>query len=280
MIADEAFRVFDSQNYRGKALLPHDLLKAYHIREMRGETPSMQSAIVEGWESVPDAELDRLFSAYLWRIQRWSRGLPAPAFTARHIDAFKGLTAKSASTPSARYHLAAQAAVPMLSAWSTAQSDDADRNVGRSRFQLDAPILAGRTFFAMVTFMLTELKRLRSEGFEEKGWKAFASTDDEFRELASRSRYRYLSELYLAALLYYTNKFGDTDVREAKERLFKWAFSLRTSHQRVQFVTVNNHASAVGDEPSAFVLLKECGSRGRPPEALNRGQGARSGLGA
>ena len=30
----EAFQFFDSQNARGKALYPHDLLKAYHLREM------------------------------------------------------------------------------------------------------------------------------------------------------------------------------------------------------------------------------------------------------
>ena len=30
----EAFQLFDSQNSRGKALYPHDLLKAYHLREM------------------------------------------------------------------------------------------------------------------------------------------------------------------------------------------------------------------------------------------------------
>ena len=130
----------------------------------------MQSAIVEGWEAVPDSELDRLFSAYLWRIQRWSRGLSAPAFEVRHVDAFKGLTAKNARTPSARYHLAAQAAVPMLSAWNSVESDDAVRNAGRSRFQLDSPVLAGRSFFEMVTFMLAELKTLRAEGYKEDGW--------------------------------------------------------------------------------------------------------------
>ena len=32
----EAFQFFDSQNARGKALYPHDLLKAYHLREMAG----------------------------------------------------------------------------------------------------------------------------------------------------------------------------------------------------------------------------------------------------
>lgn len=31
---NEAFQFFDSQNARGKALYPHDLLKAYHLREM------------------------------------------------------------------------------------------------------------------------------------------------------------------------------------------------------------------------------------------------------
>ena len=31
----EAFQFFDSQNARGKTLYPHDLLKAYHLREMR-----------------------------------------------------------------------------------------------------------------------------------------------------------------------------------------------------------------------------------------------------
>jgi len=257
---DEAFRVFDSQNYRGKALLPHDLLKAYHLREMRGETPTMQWAIVEAWESVDDSGLDRLFSTYLWRIHRWSRGLPAPAFAARHVDAFKGLTMKGVATPSARYHLAAQAAVPLLAAWTGAQSDEAERAAGRSRFQLDAPVLAGRAFFEMVTFMLTELSRLRKEGFTEEGWDRYSSTDADFRELPSKSRYRYVSELYLAALLYYTNKFGETEVREAMHRLFSWSFSPRTRLQRVQFATINNHASAVGEQPSVFALLRNADS--------------------
>jgi hypothetical protein len=55
--ADEAFRVFDSQNYRGKPLAPHDLLKAHHLREMRDETAAMKQAVVEAWESVEDDDL-------------------------------------------------------------------------------------------------------------------------------------------------------------------------------------------------------------------------------
>ena len=104
--------------------------------------------------------------------------------------------------------------------------------------------------------MLAELARLREDGYAEPGWNQFASTDSNFREVPSKARYRYVSELYLAALLYYTNKFGDAEVREAEQRLFKWAYSLRTRHQRVQTVSINNHASAVGGDRSAFVLLR------------------------
>jgi len=253
--ADEAFRVFDSQNYRGKALLPHDLLKAYHLREMQGETESMKSALVETWESVADAELDRLFSAYLWRIRQWSRGLSAPTFAPRHVDAFKGLTERSAGTPAARYHLAAQAAVPLLEAW-TIQSDEGERSAMRSRFQLDAPVQAGRSFFEMVTFMLAELKQLRREGYSEDGWNLYASTDADFKEESSKSQYRYVSELYLAALLYYTNKFGAAEIGEAKRLLFRWAYSLRTQLRRVQMVSINNHARSLVEGKSAFVLLR------------------------
>ena len=46
---DEAFQLFDSQNTRGRALYPHDLLKAYHLREIHDKY-EMQNAVVK-WES-------------------------------------------------------------------------------------------------------------------------------------------------------------------------------------------------------------------------------------
>lgn len=260
--ADEAFRVFDSQNYRGKALRPHDLLKAFHLREMRGESDAMKLALVETWELTPDADLDRLFSTYLWRIRQWSRGLSAPPFSSRHVDAFKGITRNAARTPSAQYHLAAQATVPLLASWN-AQPEDEERIAARSRFQLDAPVQAGRFFFEMVTFMLAELQRLRGEGYAGIDRDDFASTDKYLRELPSRSHYRYVSELYLAALLYYTNKFGDVELPEAKRILMRWSYGLRTRLRRVQMSSVNNLARDPAPGQSAFVLLR---SAERPAE--------------
>lgn len=245
---DEAFRVFDSQNYRGKPLAPHDLLKAHHLREMRNESAAMKVAVVEAWESVRDEDLDRLFSTFLYRISKWSRGESTLKFAIRDIGMFKGISARPyrSFSPNQQYHLAAQAAMPLLSAWTMSSEHDA-RNAGRSRFQLDAPLVAGRAFFEMVTFMLEELKMLEREVI-----------DSDFKKFGpSQSRYRYVYELFIASLLYYTNKFGDEEIDEARNRLFAWAYSLRVELLRVQFVSADNRARGKSDvNKSPFVLLR------------------------
>lgn len=263
---DEAFRVFDSQNYRGKPLAPHDLLKAYHLREMRDETPAMKAAVVEAWESVMDDDLDRLFSTYLYRIVRWSRGESAPGFSVHDIGVFKGISPQKNRSPNARYHIAAQAAIPLLNLWGSPFSGSVDRDSGRIRFQLDAPLLAGRPFFEMVSFMLTELRRLAGEAFTE-GRKEFAlynvddiETTKDLKERPNQSRYRYVSELYLAALLYYTNKFGDEDLTVARDHLFAWSYSLRVELLRVQFRSIDNLARGDQSKVSAFTLIRNAES--------------------
>jgi hypothetical protein len=220
----------------------------------------MKTAIVEAWESVKDEDLDRLFSTYLYRIARWSRGESAPGFTTHDIAMFKGISPSSSLSPSARYHLAAQAAIPMLNAWGASSSAIGERDAGRSRFQLDAPLPAGRPFFEMVSFMLVELKLLRQEAFPED-WGDFASSYAEsLEERPSRSRYRKVSELYLAALLYYTNRFGEEDVGAARERLFAWAYALRVNLLRVQPQSVDNRGRGRDQASSAFVLLRNVSS--------------------
>lgn len=243
---DEAFRVFDSQNYRGLTLKPHDLLKAHHLREMRTETHAMQVAVVDTWESVEDKELDRLFSKFLYRIARWSRGESAPGFEIHDIGMFKGISRNDAGglSPSARYHLAAQAAMPLLCTFG-AGAGLTDWDALRSRFQLDALLVAGRPFFEMVAFMLEELDKLESEVKGQLG---------QFD--GSKSRYQYVYELFVAALLYYTNKFGHEDLEETRDRLFAWAYALRIEKLRVQFASVDNRARGSDAPPSPFILLR------------------------
>ena len=242
---DEAFRVFDSQNYRGKPLAPHDLLKAHHLREMRSESTEIQAAVVKTWESTTDEALNRLFSIFLYRIARWSRGESAPGFSVHDIGMFKGIAPKGALSPFERYHQAAQAAIPLLMAWVAPGTPD-ERDAARSRFQLDAPLVAGRPFFEMVSFMLGELAALEQEAQQHAA--PFGP---------SRSRYRYVYELFAAALLYYTNKFGDNGLPQARDKLFAWAYALRVQMARVQFASIDNRARGKDDAAaSPFVMMR------------------------
>ena len=61
----EAFQFFDSQNARGKALYPHDLLKAYHLREMNNVDTTETEKVVKTWEDLDQKELSVLFNEYL-----------------------------------------------------------------------------------------------------------------------------------------------------------------------------------------------------------------------
>ncbi|MBP1325840.1 hypothetical protein JOF28_001072 [Leucobacter exalbidus] len=266
---DEAFRIFDSQNYRGKPLAPHDLLKAHHLRAMEGESEATIHAVIERWESAGDDALNRLFSLYLYRIARWSHGERATSFTDRDIHMFKGLTQEDAQTPSLRYHLAAQSALPLLNSWSgshatpqrTQASDTHDREREHSRFQLTAPILAGRAFFEMTAFMLSELQRLSAREFPVAVDKA-SPKDNTFESWQRRHRYQKSVDLYLAAELFYVNRFGEQQLPAAQDALFVWAFQLRTRQLRIQHKSIDllaSGAAAQGSQPqpTPFKMLRE-----------------------
>ncbi|MDY0134229.1 MAG: DUF262 domain-containing protein [Atribacterota bacterium] len=273
---DEAFRVFDSQNYRGKPLAPHDLLKAYHLRAMRNhdESRAMTVALIESWESAGDVALDRLFSRYLYRIARWLRGEHAPQFTAQDIDLFKGISPVKDSTPHAHYHSVAQATMPLLALMGSAACDEkssADeqyRAIRHSRFQMDAPLIAGRQFFERIAFMLAEVERLTIDTFNkyEGGYQGklpfYRVPDAGTKTEPPPSRYRYVADLYLAAALYYTNKFGEKNFDQMRDRLFAWAYALRIKQYRVQYQSVDNLASNCDQSISAFKLIRNAASAG------------------
>lgn len=275
---DEAFRIFDSQNHRGKSLLPHDLLKAHHLRQMRHESNATRAAVIEKWEETNPAELDILFSTYLYRIHQWSRGLNGSTFEASDIDAFKGISIHRASAPWELYHLSAQTAMPMLEL-GCGQIDH--RELDHARFQLDAPIRAGRPFFEMAMFMHRELRDLhrvafpvepsssKSQGSPETGPEPWAKATGRgpfagFSESpfvpdhrGSMPRFRYVAELYLAALLYAVNKFGREAAADVDRTLFAWAYGPRVTMQRVLAITIDNRARSEG---SPFRVLRHAHS--------------------
>ena len=88
----EAFQFFDSQNARGKALYPHDLLKADHLREMADIDEQKTEQIVKEWEKIPQHELASFFGDYLYRLKEWINGNWAYKLNEHNIYKFKGIT--------------------------------------------------------------------------------------------------------------------------------------------------------------------------------------------
>ncbi|MFX1818458.1 DUF262 domain-containing protein [Pseudarthrobacter sp. CC4] len=254
---DEAFRVFDSQNYRGRPLAPHDLLKAHHLREMRRESDALKAATVEEWESAGDETLDELFSLYLYRVAKWSKGESAPGFTIHDIHIFKGISSTGRLSPSSRYHAAAQSMIPLMSQWHNSVHPEDETTALRSRFQIDAPLLAGRPFFEMTAFMLEEIRALKARSFPvREGSEDSSKVVVTFGDKLTQSRYRKVTELYLAGMLYYINKFSDEDIDLASDHLFAWSFDIRLRYLRVVQASINNAGYGKDNVISPFVQIR------------------------
>lgn len=231
---DEAFQLFDSQNTRGKTLDPHDLLKAYHLREMRQCPYEMEHAVTK-WEAKDTEEIKKLFDLYLFPIWNWSRGNKSKPFTSKEIDIYKGITEGSTYS----YAKRASKAMP--------------------HFQITEPFIAGNDFFEMVEHYMRLLKDIKSEicynsNFGEIkqiicGEKKVDSPDEMDRVKLESAGLRYVKNLFFCALLCYYDRFHNFDEMVVK-KLFSWAFMLRADMDRLGFDSVNKYA--IGEENSNY----------------------------
>lgn len=208
----EAFQLFDSQNSRGRALYPHDLLKAYHLREMSSTLFEMEHA-VKKWEDRDPSEIKELFTDFLFPIINWTEKQKSDTFSDRYIDIFKGTDIKDTYT----YALRAFKSSPF--------------------FQVTEPFIAGGDFFDYVEHYLQLLHDIRKELLERN--------DDysEFRDilLSKDSRLKYCSILFYCATLCYYDRFHTLD-KMAILRLFTWAFMIRIDMLHLGYDTINKYA--------------------------------------
>jgi len=230
----EAFQLFDSQNTRGKALDPHDLLKAYHLREMKSSSYEMERAVTK-WEAKDTEKIKELFDLYLFPIWNWSRGNKSKPFTAKEIDTYKGISEELT------YSYARRAAKAM------------------PYFQITEPFISGNDFFEMVEHYMYLLQDIKSEicnnsCFKEikhvlcdgKYVESSADMDNVKHESAG---FGYTKNLFYCALLCYYDKFHNFDEMAVK-KLFSWAFMLRVDMENLGFDSINKYA--VGDVNSRY----------------------------
>ena len=209
----EAFQLFDSQNTRGKALDPHDLLKAYHLREMKKYPYEMEHAVTK-WEAKDTKQIRELFDLYLFPIWNWSRGIKSKSFTANEIDTYKGIAETSMYT----YARRASKAMPY--------------------FQITEPFIAGNDFFEMVDHYLNLLQDIKTEMENNK---SFSLINNVLKQKSGSAGFRYTKNLFYCALLCYYDKFHNFDEMAVK-KLFSWAFMVRVDMENLGFDSINKYA--------------------------------------
>lgn len=214
----EAFQLFDSQNSRGKSLYPHDLLKAYHLREMSNNLFEMEHA-VKMWEDVEPSEIKDLFKDFLFPICNWSQCRKSESFSEKHIDFFKGTDLAQAYT----YALRAFRSSPY--------------------FQINEPFIAGWEFFNYVGHYLQLLLDIKRELTRDDSYAQIRNVlkNEAFKRSTG---FKYCVSLFYCSILCYFDRFHRFD-RMAVTRLFTWAFMIRVDMEHLGFDSINKYA--IGD---------------------------------
>ena len=243
----EAFQFFDSQNARGKALYPHDLLKAYHLREMSDIDEAKTEQIVKEWEKIPQQDLAAFFGDYIYRIKEWINGNWAYKLNEHNIYKFKGIT-KKAHTPYAQFYKSAFSYAEFINS-SAMPFVSGTREV--NAFQLNTPIIAGKPFFDYTKHYYEILKDIQDnsqyEGFYIKGNEIVKTLDRYFNKGVGN---RITRLLFDTALLLYVDRFcpatyptkADTELFEQFVIFaFIWAYSLRAQYSHLGWQSAQNY---------------------------------------
>lgn len=226
----EAFQLFDSQNTRGKELYPHDLLKAYHLREMN-DYPFEKMNLIKQWEGISPEKIRELFSLYLYPILNWSQKECSREFLSQDIDTYKGVDEKCVYT----YAQRVRKAMPC--------------------FQINEPFCAGSEFFKMVEHYINLIEDLKTEIMSESNtqFKPIQKIINANTKLVkdnggkdnkiqfNSTGFRYAINLFYCALLFYYDRFHLLDEMAVK-KLFAWAMMIRVDMENLGMDTINNYA--------------------------------------
>lgn len=249
----EAFQFFDSQNARGRDLAPHDLLKAFHLREFADSEMALKAQSVSHWESLESKQLEQLFSNYLYRIRNWAHGNSAQYFGKSKVGLFKGVNLEQVALYP--YVEPLRISHHFVDEYNQQYQRKIDHQSMGFPFHLDQMVINGRRFFEMTSHYQQQITAIVATEHKDSQEKPFKVLGHELDALACKilrtlnsygSRTRtgdsYIRTLFDCAVIFYLDKFGAHQLSQAIEKLFVWAYSCRLKMQVVQLATMDNHA--------------------------------------
>jgi hypothetical protein len=255
----EAFQFFDSQNSRGKDLYPHDLLKAFHLREFDKNEIEVQTKIVDHWEKYQTKKLSLLFSNYLYRIKGWSNSKHARNFGKEDIDSFKGINIEKVE--SYPYVKSLQIAHHLVDNYNAGFERKIDKQFMNFPFQIDQIMINGRRFFEYVDYYLGINERFKKKYLKGDWNKIDQISNSELlvyfiykNKFIYRDGESYLKDLFECLAIFYIDKFGENNLDEFIEKAFIYCYTLRFDYQRLGFDSVDNYV--VTGNRNLFTIIK------------------------
>jgi hypothetical protein len=252
----EAFQFFDSQNARGRDLEPHDLLKAFHLREFAEHESELKAASVAHWESLPSQDLAKLFANYLYRIRQWAKGKSARYFRKGQVDLFKGVNLDKVG------HYPYVESLRITHHFVDDYNNQYQRKIdGQKRvfpFHLDQMVINGRRFFELAEHYQQQVSQIvADESNPAPNQQPLVIAGSELGEKAgeiirvlnnyskrTRTGDRYVRAMFDCAVIFYIDKFGSQELSFAIEKMFIWAYRCRIHRQAVQLATMDNYVLA------------------------------------
>ncbi|MBR3229830.1 MAG: DUF262 domain-containing protein [Bacilli bacterium] len=244
---DEAFQMFDSQNSRGKGLNPHDLLKAFHLREAIAINLNNKKVMqiigprIKSWENRNPEEIKNLFANYLYPILNWSSHKDYQPFTIYDIKYFKGVTIDLCNQ---NYNYT---------------------NIKKNQYEIGKPFYSGIPFFEMVDVYFKRIKKIneyikRNHKLiyelliiylkNEIGIKTQKTNHKLIKQIKENDNtigMKYIMRLYYCSLLYYYDRFNRLDSIIVKKLLI-WVLSLRFDLKMVNISSINKYARGINSD--------------------------------
>jgi hypothetical protein len=258
----EAFQFFDSQNARGKKLYPHDLLKAYHLREMNHLPAVETEKVVKIWEDLDQKKLSLLFNEYLYRMREWTKGNKAWELNEHNIHHFKGLTQED-TFPFAQYFKGAFAYADMVN---NSSMPFVAGMQSLKPFQLNSPIISGKPFFDYTKHYFEILKDIQ----DNRKYEGYFINDNIIVKTLDLGKYRngvgnrITRLLFDSSILLYVDRF--CPIKPSKSDLmmldqfvvfaFVWAYSLRAQYYSLGWQSAQNYIMGNDGRINSFNIFK------------------------
>ena len=239
----EAFQFFDSQNSRGKALVPHDLLKSYHLREMYDELENIKVDIINTWESTAQSELEYLFAENLFPLIQWYRNKDGLNYSVNQINIFKGIK----NSNNYNFSVYNKASNLYVEKFNLSGGYELVSGKVLNQYQLTQPLIAGKRFFLYTQHYLNLYNQLE---------KRIHYSFNENEIIKSGAGDNYIYNLFINILMFYVDRFNMDSLTENRIKFFyKWAYSLRISMKAVYRESINKYAQGKSERLNSELNL-------------------------